>query len=263
MQLDAFFKTVRRTIFGGSLTVGQVEGMEKILAYWEETYPRMPLDEMAYVLATIAWETGRRMVPVREGGGERYLRTKKYYPWVGEGLVQVTWETNARKLGAKKPGDLMQWPIALHAAFYGMTTGMFTGKKLSDYIANGRRDYIGARRIINGVDRASEIAKYADDFRIALLISRKPVAPPAPAPAPIPDIPNVPVADYDQFRSWLLKAMAEDPEVRGALLAVVFPDDPEGDPDPMDAPHSEYGPEYDPEYTPEVAYAEEPDARYG
>ena len=242
MQLDAFFKSVRRTIFGGSLTVGQVDGMKRILAYWEETYPRMSIDEMAYVLATIAWETGRKMVPVREMGGEAYLRSKKYYPWVGEGLVQVTWEANHRKLGGKKPGDLMQWPIALHAACFGMATGLFTGKKLADYIGPGKRDYRQARRIINGMDRSAEIAKYAEDFRIALLIARKPVDPAPPLP-----VPDVAALDQATFKAWLIEAISNDPDVRGALLAAVFPDEPD-EPvtefdDPNNQPHDEYGPD--------------------
>ncbi len=168
-----FFDRVRHALFGGKLTAGQVEGITKILDYRDKNYPKMPDDQLAYLLATVKWETGHKMEPIREGGGERYLRTKKYYPWVGEGLVQVTWEVNAKKFGAKKPGELLTWPIALYAAFEGMTKGMFTGKKLSDYIADGRANYVGARRIINGTDRAVLIAGYASAFRDALKQSRE------------------------------------------------------------------------------------------
>ena len=42
-----------------------------------------------------------------------------------------------------------------------MRKGLFTGKKLSDYISRSGCDYKQARRIINGVDRASLIADYA------------------------------------------------------------------------------------------------------
>lgn len=149
------------------MSQGQVEGVQNILAYRNKNWPKMSDDELAYLLATVVHETGHTMQPVREMGGERYLRTKKYYPWVGEGLVQVTWEANAKKFGAKKPGDLMTWPIALRAAFEGMIKGIFTGKKLADYIGNGKVDYIGARRIINGTDRAKLVAGYAHSFRDA------------------------------------------------------------------------------------------------
>lgn len=233
-----FFRTVRANPFKGSLTKGQVEGMEKIIDYWENEYSRITLDQFAYVLATIFHETGAKMVPVREGGGEAYLRTKKYYPWVGEGLVQVTWEENAKRFGAKKPGDLMSWPIALFACFEGMTKGIFTRKRLDDYIRLGQRDYVGARRIINGTDRALMIAGYASAFRTALLAaSVKPEQ--APVPTQINPVPEA--FDRETFKAWLLEAMQSDEDVRAAVIAIVFPDDPAEAYDPADEPHEEYG----------------------
>ena len=43
-----------------------------------------------------------------------------------------------------------------------MHKGLFTGKKLSDYINATKTDYLNARRIINGVDRADDIKGYAE-----------------------------------------------------------------------------------------------------
>ena len=55
-----------------------------------------------------------------------------------------------------------------------MIFGMFTGKKLSDYIKPGKApDYVKARAIINGTDRAKLVAGYADAFREALIQSRQ------------------------------------------------------------------------------------------
>ena len=173
MNRSYFFERIRHALFGGRLTPQQVDGLRRILDYRDSHHPTMSEDQLAYVLATIKWETGHRMIPVREAGSERYLKTKKYYPWVGEGLVQVTWELNARKFGATKPGDLMSWPLALHAAFDGMSKGLFTRRKLSDYIADGAVDYIGARRIVNGQDRARLIAHFAHAFRDALRQARQ------------------------------------------------------------------------------------------
>jgi hypothetical protein len=45
-----------------------------------------------------------------------------------------------------------------------MHLGMFTGKKLSDYIKGQFADYKEARRIINGTDKANLLAKYASRF---------------------------------------------------------------------------------------------------
>lgn len=176
MNRAIFFDAIRRTTFGGKLNIKQVDGITRILDYREAKYPTMTDDQFAYVLATAYWESGHTMQPVREAGGERYLRSKKYYPWVGEGLVQVTWEENARKFGAKKPGDLLNWPCALDALFRGMVEGMFTGRKLADYIADKKRDYRGARRIVNGMDRADEIAHIANAFRNALIDARREAA---------------------------------------------------------------------------------------
>lgn len=173
MNLKYFFGRVRNSVFGGRLTDLQVDGIQQIIEYRDEHWPKMSDNELAYLLATVTHETAFRMAPVREMGGEKYLRSKKYYPWVGEGLVQVTWEYNAKKFGAQKPGDLMTWPIALKAAFEGMIYGLFTGKKLSDYIKPGHVDYVGARKIINGTDRAKLIAHYAEAYREAFRQSRE------------------------------------------------------------------------------------------
>jgi hypothetical protein len=127
-----------------------------------EVFFGLPLDEFAYLLATVAHETAYKMIPVKEAGGERYLRSKKYYPNVGVGLIQATWARNWQRLGIKSVEDGLQWPNALHAAFYGMAAGIYTGKRLADYIGHGRRDYVNARRIINGTDRAQDIADKAD-----------------------------------------------------------------------------------------------------
>ena len=50
----------------------------------------------------------------------------------------------------------------------GMRDGLFTGKALGDYIAADFSDFRGARRIVNGTDRADLIAGYANTFRYAL-----------------------------------------------------------------------------------------------
>lgn len=162
-----FFDAVRAEPFGGSLTHGQVDGLSRILDEWER---RGLIDQrhLAYMLATVYWETAHQIQPIREMGSDSYLRSKPYWPWVGEGLVQVTWETNARKFGATKPGDLLTWPVALVALFDGMEKGMFTGKKLSDYFNATHDDPVGARRIINGQDKAQEIAEIYGNFLDAL-----------------------------------------------------------------------------------------------
>ncbi|QYM73357.1 hypothetical protein K1X45_02635 [Pseudochrobactrum sp. Wa41.01b-1] len=128
-------------------------------------------NQAAYVLATAFWETARTMKPVREMGGEKYLRSKKYYPYVGMGYVQLTWRENYQKASDKLSVDFVSNPKLLldpvHATeilVLGMIEGWFTGKKLSDYITLQRSDFVEARQIINSKDKASDIARIAREY---------------------------------------------------------------------------------------------------
>jgi hypothetical protein len=42
-----------------------------------------------------------------------------------------------------------------------MTDGWFTGKKLANYFVGETADYVNARRIINGLDQADRISRFA------------------------------------------------------------------------------------------------------
>lgn len=54
---------------------------------------------------------------------------------------------------------------------YGMQKGIFTAKKIGDYVNKVKTDYHNARRVINGTDKAASIAGYAEDFETLLLLS--------------------------------------------------------------------------------------------
>lgn len=75
------------------------------------------------------------------------------------------------------PANMMDPAIAYVTMSYGMRTGMFTGKKLSDYISDEGKDYKNARKIINGLDRATLIAEYAQHFENILRDSKLATAP--------------------------------------------------------------------------------------
>jgi hypothetical protein len=173
MNRKAFFDAVRSDIFGGKLEAWQVDGLSRILDYREAKWPKMIDEELAYLLATVFHETARTMQPIAERGSNAYLRGKPYWPWIGRGLIQITWLVNYRRFNIQNPIDAQSWPVALDVAFRGMIGGLFTGKKLSDFIRHGHADFVGARRIINGTDRAHLIATYADDFLKALRAARK------------------------------------------------------------------------------------------
>lgn len=151
-------------------------------------------NQAAYVLATAFWETARTMKPVREYGGEAYLKSKRYYPYVGMGYVQLTWLENYKKASQKLGVDFVADPrkllipeYAVEILVIGSRDGWFTGKKLSDYITLKKSDFVNARRIINGTDKASEIAAIARDYDTALRASGYGVDEPSPIPTPRPD----------------------------------------------------------------------------
>ena len=132
--------------------------------------------QIAYILATAEWETNHTWKPVKEAYWTSEAWRKKhlrYYPYFGRGYVQITWKENYEKFGKLLGVDLVQHPdLALYpeyAAFilvYGMKHGIFTGKKLDDYITGRVSMYADARRIINGTDKAGTIASMARDFLV-------------------------------------------------------------------------------------------------
>lgn len=128
-------------------------------------------NQLAYLLATVYHETAHTMKPVTEYGSLKYLKSKRYYPYVGRGYVQLTWDYNYRKAGEKLGVDFMENPSLLlvpeysaEIAVLGMRDGWFTGKKLSNYITLRRSDFVNARRIINGLDKCDLIAGYAREY---------------------------------------------------------------------------------------------------
>jgi hypothetical protein len=167
MNSEEFFDVIRQAVFSGKMSQKQVDGVNKILAYRNSDWPKMSDNELSYLLATVYHETAATMQPVTEYGSQAYLKSKKYWPWIGRGLIQITWKTNYAKYGITNPDDALKWPVSLKIAFDGMIYGRFTGKKLSDYITPKKCDFINARRIINGMDKAKLIAYYAQGFQHA------------------------------------------------------------------------------------------------
>jgi predicted chitinase len=95
--------------------------------------------------------------------------------WLGRGLVQLTHKANYARMGPIVGVDLVANPklameedIAVKIMFEGMARGLFTGKKLADYFTSKTSDWVNARKIINGLDRAEDIASYAHRFYDAL-----------------------------------------------------------------------------------------------
>lgn len=185
MNRKAFYNALRPTL--GALTQANVVGFELVLD--EAQNRRTPIHDLAYILATAWWESGKTMQPVREAYwlSEDWRRKNlRYYPFYGRGLVQLTWEDNYRRVGGfygidlvKNPDRAMEPALSVRILFDGMEQGWFTGKALNDYIDGidesddeDLREYINARRIVNGTDKAAEIGRLALMFEASLKAAR-------------------------------------------------------------------------------------------
>lgn len=185
MSRTEFYAAVR-PIFGGALSQKQVDGIEALLAATEG----LPMSHRAYLLASAKHETADTMQPIAEygkGKGKPYGKPGRHgQAQYGRGYVQLTWDDNYERadeaLGLNgallKDFNLaMQPTIAAKILVRGCSEGWFTGKKLADYLPG---DYRGARRVVNGLDKADLIAGYAREFEAALRLL--PDAPLTPKP---------------------------------------------------------------------------------
>lgn len=177
-----------RTRFG-RLRPEQVAGLEFLLARFESDPHLASIDEVAYMLATVKHETADTFEPIDENGGAAYFN-RRYGPQTkvgqrlgnteagdgalfhGRGYVQLTGRGNYFLLGTELGANLTGHPehvkdptIAYEVMSLGMREGLFTGKKLGDYVNAHKRDFKNARRVINGLDKADHIAALAEDFR--------------------------------------------------------------------------------------------------
>lgn len=156
----------------------------------------------AYMLATAKLETGHTFLPVKERGGDAYF--KRMYDiegdrplkaaelgntdpgdgakYCGRGYVQLTGKANyktfSKALGYAEqlvtdPDRAMDVEKAYRIMSYGMRNGKFTGVSLGQFISDKKADYFNARKIINGVDRADDIAAFAEAFEIFLRIAMR------------------------------------------------------------------------------------------
>ncbi len=131
--------------------------------------------QVAYIIATVAWETNHTYKPVKEAYWltEKWRkRNLRYYPYYGRGFVQLTWRENYKKYGKIMGLDLVGNPdlaldskVAAFILVHGFKHGLFTGVKISDFIGNGHIDFESARRCINGTDKAIEIAMIARSIK--------------------------------------------------------------------------------------------------
>ncbi len=190
-----------------ALSQGSKENLKKIIIainmHYESSALKTNLYEVSYMLATVRHEAYyfprgeyfsdrpevgdlsyfNRYDPVRASTEKRRLTAKENgntqegdgYRYRGRGCVHLTWKNNYQKFSDLLSHDFVVDPDAAarfeHSVpimIVGMTKGMFTGKKLTDYFSSSKVDYVSARRIINALYEAELIASYAERFEIIL-----------------------------------------------------------------------------------------------
>lgn len=227
MDKSAFYAALRRRgsgVFGTSLSQSQVNGIEGILQAFAEVGDGRR-DTLAYALGTAYHETGRRMVPVREGfadtdaGARRAVRNlakkrgaksavARYsqpagphgHVYYGRGHVQLTWLDNYAASSKDAGADLVANPdamldpvISARILVKGIMDGRWNakGEGIRHYAeADGdpdmdKDDFAAARRTVNLQDKATDIALYAMVFHAALAAAGMPEYAP-PKAAPKP-----------------------------------------------------------------------------
>jgi len=206
--MNAVFYDAVRPMFGGKLTEAQVRGMDGIFKAFRAVGDG-DVDTLAYVLATAYHETGRRMIPVREGfastdAGARKavanLAAKrgpnsavaKYskpagpygHVYYGRGHPQLTWIYNYESASADAGVDLVKDPdamldpvISARVLIRGVMDGRWNGRGKGIAYYEGDDDFLDdeeaaeARRTVNGKDKAVAIAGYHRKFYDALQLA--------------------------------------------------------------------------------------------
>ena len=191
MKIDrnSFFAAYREAF--SPLNQKQVDGLEFLLGAIEKD--TWTVEQAAYVLATIQHETAGTFRPIKEyrskEGTHARVNQDRYWltGYYGRGYIQLTWKKNYEKFGiADTPDEALEPETAYRIASEGMRDGLFTGHKLSEFIGDyGKIDFVNARKVINGLDRAKDIADNAEKF---LHILQTPVE--EKPPAVIPEVPK-------------------------------------------------------------------------
>lgn len=205
MNEATFFSAIRKSLFGGKLSQSQIDGIKGLLTAFDQVGDR-DIDTLAYGLATTHLETGRRMMPVREGFAKTDAGARKAvanlarkrgpdsavaryskpagphgHVYYGRGHPQLTWLEGYRNSSADAGVDLVANPdamldpvISARVLFRGIMDGRWNGKGKGIAFYEGEDDFlddkeaIAARRTVNVQDKAALVAGYHRAYYDAL-----------------------------------------------------------------------------------------------
>ncbi len=196
-----YFTNNYNRVFGKKLSEDKKKNIFHITDAFEADADMKSLRWLAYILATSMHESNDTFAPVVEGywikpDSKRVNALYNYYlknnpgalktifpngkngtAYYGRGrVVQLTHNFNYKNASIKLYGDsrLFNNPemiisdinCDMSVTFRGMREGWFTGHKLERYFPLGfnKANWAGARKIINGMDKANLIAGYAIKF---------------------------------------------------------------------------------------------------
>lgn len=177
---DVFNQAISKTF--GVLSSLQSSAVLSILRAFDK-YGDGDINKLAYIFAT-AWHEAtlipdRKEIRCRPGSACYNAQELYWYTgYYGRGLAQLTHEYNYKAMGQIFNLDLVNNPdlalnpnVSTQILVYGMMNGSFTTAALSRYINSSKVDFINARRVVNGLDKATEIAEYANNiaFNVNLL----------------------------------------------------------------------------------------------
>lgn len=141
------------------------------------------LNQFAYILGTCWHEcTFKSIKEIRAKPGTNLWKVQNRY-WLsgyyGRGYSQLTWRNNYKKFSPIVGLDLRLFPeaallpeIGAKILVQGMVRGLFSGVSLSKYFPAGEAaDWIRARRIVNGNDRAEMVAGKAKKILSVIVVA--------------------------------------------------------------------------------------------
>jgi tape measure domain-containing protein len=117
--------------------------------------------QISYIVATALHESGNFKYFEEQGPDSRFAHYGGGARYKGRGMVQLTHKQNYQKQGERLGLDLVNNPelirdanVAANILVHGMITGGFTGRRLDQYVGNGKNDINNARRTVNGYVQA-------------------------------------------------------------------------------------------------------------